>query len=48
MSSVTTWLLSCATQLYNLFIHGGYIGLSIVAFPILRKLCNMLKSFFSF
>lgn len=48
MSQVVTWLTSAASMLYSCFINGGYIGLAIVGFPIMRKLCNMLKNFFTF
>lgn len=48
MAQVVSWLTSAASMLYSCFINGGYIGLAIVAFPIMRKLCNMLKNFFTF
>ena len=48
MSQVATWLLNVASSLYSNISNWGYIGLGIIAFPILRKLVNLAKSIFHF
>lgn len=48
MTQVVTWLLSVASMLYSTLPDWGYIGLAILAFPILRKLVNLAKIFFQF
>lgn len=42
---VTIWLADMWVQLWNMFLNGGYIGLSIILIPILRKLSAVMREF---
>lgn len=43
---VVDWLVNdVAKPLWNMFLNGGYIGLWIILFPILRKLVSIMKQF---
>ena len=48
MAQVVSWLLSVATTLYTTLPSWGYIGLAVIAFPIMRKLVNLAKTIFHF
>lgn len=42
---VTEWLADTFVVLWNFFLNGGYIGLAVILFPILRKLVSIMKQF---
>lgn len=44
---VTVWLVDIAKELWEFFLNGGYIGMAIILFPIVRRLVSVMKQFTS-
>lgn len=42
---VTEWLIETWKALWNFFLNGGYIGLFIILYPVLRKLVHLMRQF---
>lgn len=42
---VAEWLTETWLKIWNMLANGGIIGLSIILFPILRKLTSFMKKF---
>ena len=43
--TVVVWLVEVAKDLWEFFLNGGYIGMAVILFPILRKLVSIMKQF---
>lgn len=42
---VAVWLADTWVQIWNFLLNSGYIGMSIILIPILRKLSSVMKEF---
>lgn len=42
---VTEWLIEIAKKLWTFFLNGGYIGLWIILFPIIKKVVSIMRQF---
>lgn len=45
LTQVAEWLVFLWKSIWEMCLNGGYIGLAIILFPILRKLVSIMKQF---
>lgn len=45
LTEVAEWLIYTWKLIWDMLLNGGYIGLAIILFPILRKLVSIMKQF---
>lgn len=42
---VAEWLAETFIKIWNMLLRGGYMGLAVILFPILRKIVSIMKQF---